>query len=137
MKHKTWFRLVLKAIGVLLIGIALPTCGQLAAHVLSYVFIDATNSIFGNDYWAIQSLYLVGGLLQMAFGLYLFLGGKWIVDKAIPSNRPYCPECGYDMSRAQGARCPECGVELPRDSAGAVSRDVQVGSTMNHRHAHK
>jgi hypothetical protein len=50
---------------------------------------------------------------QLALGLYLFFGGEWIVNRAIPSNRPYCPECGYDLSRSRREHCPECGVTLP------------------------
>ena len=40
---------------------------------------------------------------------YLFFGGKWIADKAIPGNRPYCHECGYDLTNAVGNVCTECG----------------------------
>lgn len=127
MKHKTWFRLVLKAIGILLIAMSLPALGQ-AVGALAYALMDTSmNLSFPDNYWVVQASFYAGGLAQFAFGLYLILGGKWIVDRAIPSNRPYCPECGYDMSRTQGARCPECGVELPRDSAGPISRDVQAG----------
>ena len=36
---------------------------------------------------------------------------------AARSNRPYCPECGYDLSKATSGNCPECGVKLPRDDS--------------------
>ncbi|GMU20302.1 MAG: hypothetical protein AMXMBFR13_03990 [Phycisphaerae bacterium] len=49
-----------------------------------------------------------GSVFYVAFGLYLFFGGRWIVDKAVPANRPYCPECGYDLTAATRNRCPEC-----------------------------
>ena len=45
-------------------------------------------------------------------GVYLFFGGRWIADKAIPGNRPYCYECGYDLSNYVGERCPECGTPV-------------------------
>jgi hypothetical protein len=49
--------------------------------------------------------------------MYLLIGGKWIADFAIPSNRPYCPNCGYDLSHYSGERCPECGVTWPARDA--------------------
>lgn len=46
-------------------------------------------------------------------GLYLFFGGKWILNRIVPSNRPYCHECGYDLSHNGSPQCPECGVAVP------------------------
>jgi hypothetical protein len=57
-----------------------------------------------------------GGILSLLIGLYLFFGGKWIVNRAIPGNRPYCQECGYELTRTQSDRCPECGTSFhPED----------------------
>ena len=110
MKHKTWFRLVLKAIGVLFFGIAIPSLIGSLAIVVNF----ATQSMgVGIEAFLWQMMYGVGAAAQMIFGLYLFFRGEWIVNKAIPSNKPYCPECGYDISSTQAARCPECGVGLP------------------------
>ncbi len=58
-----------------------------------------------------------GSIVQLAIGVYLLFGGNWIVNVCISSNRPYCPECGYDLSKATSANCPECGVKLPRDKS--------------------
>lgn len=113
MKHKTWFRLVLKAIGVLLIGFSLPTVGR-AVGELIYAYLEGNQFAgYPANYWIVQSLYYGGTFVQFLLGLYLFFGGKWLVNMAIPSNRPYCPECGYDLSRCKGAQCPECGIALP------------------------
>jgi hypothetical protein len=62
----------------------------------------------GGPTWP-ELLNLLANALYAAVGLYLFFGGKWIVDKAIPSNRPYCHECGYELTAATQNRCPECG----------------------------
>ncbi len=118
MKHKTWFRLVLKAVGVLLIGMALPSAAGWVFQIVISVIDDRSGRGVGGAnrwWWWLSSL---GILAQLAFGLYLVFGGKWLVNKIIPSNRPYWPECGYDLSLAPGQACPECGVTLPEALRG-------------------
>ncbi len=116
MKHKTWFRLVLKAIGVLLIGLTIPTLSQVVLFIL-YNFMVGVTPLFVPRSFGRSWITVAGPMLQFIFGLYLLFGGKWIVNLCIPSNRPYCQECGYDLSRATSANCPECGVKLPRDNS--------------------
>ncbi|MCI0366395.1 MAG: hypothetical protein L0Y44_06815 [Phycisphaerales bacterium] len=113
MKHKTWFRLVIKAIGVLLIGLSITTLVSGLLHVgLQLIALLTGGFFFDSTFLEYQWPHYFGGAAQFVFGLYLFFGGKWIVNKVIPSNRPYCPECGYDLSKSNGANCPECGVAL-------------------------
>ena len=122
MKHKTWFRLVLKAVGLLLIGLGIPevlrnTIGimdLLAMHggwtfYTSYSTTMTPGTGVSSPYW-ILFLQALPDLVQIAMGLYLLIGGKWLLNKIIPSNRPYCTECGYDLSKNESATCPECGV---------------------------
>lgn len=123
MKHKTWFRLVLKAMGVFFalqgavyVVSSIPGVAHVAWDFLAY------GAIVGG--WSATIWEISGGLLglpMLAVGLYLFFRGEWIVNKAIPSNRPYCPHCGYDLSRGGGAVCPECGVALPEGLVGPKS----------------
>jgi len=105
MKYKTAFRLVIKAIGVWVIA------GQMSSLVyMAGMFVEVWRD-------SSTSYVLLGSALQMAIGcavglatgLYLFFGGKWIVNLAIPSNRPYCHECGYELTGNVSGVCPECG----------------------------
>lgn len=106
MKHKTWFRLVIKAIGVYMIVTTIPTIfSQVSWYVIYYATLDAQ----APDQWPWMLHNFLHWGFQLALGLYLLFGGKWIVNKVIPSNRPYCPECGYELSKASGGNCPECG----------------------------
>ncbi len=107
MKHKTWFRLMLKAIGILLIGLSIPRVTEIMIVVVNDALSGLTPLVPGPIGW---NLFAVSGpLIQFFFGVYLLFGGKWIANLAIPSNRPYCPECGYDLSENSGDTCPECG----------------------------
>jgi hypothetical protein len=113
MKHKTWFRLVLRLMGVYFVVQSIQGAAYAAGEFLT-VLVN-TGSIGLTWGWALGGV--IGSASWLAIGLYFFFGGEWIVNKAIPSNRPYCPDCGYDLSRATTDRCPECGVVTP--GAGA------------------
>lgn len=52
---------------------------------------------------------MLPSLACMSAGLYLFYRGRWIVDRAIPGNRNYCHECGYDLSGNLHGICSEFG----------------------------
>lgn len=105
MKYKTLFRLALKLVGVVFILLGAEqfvTMGFLWAFaVLSG---ESAGVALGSFYVILPSI-----LLRIGGGSYLLFGAKWIVDKAIPSNRPYCPNCGYDLTGAVSKRCTECG----------------------------
>ena len=106
-KYKTLFRVILKLIGVYLCLQATVSFFSLAASML---LRNMTQNVPLR--WTQLTPGLIGFAIRGACGLYLFLGGNWIVNLAIPGNRPYCPECGYDLSGAPGKRCPECGTPI-------------------------
>ncbi len=87
MRYKTLFRVLLKVLGVWLVITGLGTLTAVAFHVADIIFERGfpTNSP-GWRYWGWQ----FRGVIQLIAGLYLFFGGRWIADKAIPSNRLYC-----------------------------------------------
>ena len=126
MKHKTWFRLLLKIIGIFLLATAIPSLLNAVTGVVGMTMGS------GRQYWSVGTgfdlwnmLYvacmqgLIGNILQCVIGIYLLLGGKFLTDLCIPSNRPYCPDCGYELSGLAGDQCPECGATLPAEFIAA------------------
>lgn len=121
-KHKTWFRLVLKAIGVLLLALGLPDLIQAGTLVVGYAYSGGYG--FGGFgpltdldvlLMTISSSNLITALVKTLIGIYLLLYGGLLLNLCIPSNRPYCPECGYELRGSVGVKCPECGCRLPQD----------------------
>jgi hypothetical protein len=126
MKHKTWFRLALKGIGIYMICTAIPSILAYTSS-LALQYSQMNSQVITGWSSAQQWLWMIPQALdwgsRIAIGLYLVLGGNWIVNKVIPSNRPYCPECGYELSHnASSMKCPECGVALP--DAARTSSDI-------------
>jgi hypothetical protein len=109
-KYKTLFRIICKAIGVYFIVIGgSGFVGGVTSAVAQMIQFAKMGPQFSQSLWPFA--YVLGPLMQLAAGLYLFFDGRRVVDMAVPGNRPYCPECGYDLTAASTATCPECGTE--------------------------
>ncbi len=123
MKHKTWFRLVLKAIGIFLLATgAVGVVDSVSRSVGTVIFYGpfmpgGSGSSFDLQQMLAYALFngVVGGIARLGIGAYLLFGAAKLVNLCIPSNRPYCPHCGYDVRGVGDDLCPECGVRLPAD----------------------
>jgi len=105
MKYKTLFRMLLKAVGVLLFAEGVSGSTREVYSIIVWVLNPARVPFLPDWTWVLG---IIGPFVKIAFGIYLFFGGRWLADLAIPGNRPYCPECGYDLTGAARNRCPEC-----------------------------
>ena len=114
MKYKTLFRVLLKVLGVYFVVNGANNAALQVAYALT-----VGPPVFDWSFAAVAPAYLV----SVALGLYLFFGARWVVDKAIPGNRPYCQECGYDLTGAAQERCPECGTPFKREDVRPATLD--------------
>ena len=106
MKYKTLFRVLVKVVGVWLVAQGIASFVGGAASILATLISRPAGMSFPLYAFLLtpaQALALTG------VGAYLFFGGGWIADLAIPGNRVYCHECGYELTAASANICPECG----------------------------
>jgi hypothetical protein len=117
-KYKTLFRLMLKIIGVWLIVHAMLEWSTIVYRIIEWVAPiypgnPSHSNLTSRRIWEVMQF--AKPFAEAAVGLYLFFGGEWIVNKAIPSNRAYCHECGYMLKNLTGTRCPECDTPFRPD----------------------
>lgn len=116
MKHRNWFTLIVRLVGILFIGLSITNLLNTAfSFFISIVFLDI--SIPTNE--IVRSVMtIVGYLAQLSFGLYLLFGGERLIDWCLRSaermpSSAVCIHCGYDLSMSKGKTCSECGKDQP------------------------
>ena len=110
MKYKTLCRLLVKLVGLFFLAESVPQLLQAIRDAM----LPGTSVPFLHTYTV---PYFVG---YLGVGLLLLALSSWITDRLIPGNRPYCHECGYDLTGTIGNVCAECGTTFK-----PIVRDVE------------
>ncbi len=121
MKHKTLITMLARLLGVFLM------VEGAARMVYAVMWIEPLLRGSSAGAWAYSVASLLSGSVYLLAGLYLLRGGKWVVDKIVPGDRPYCPECGYNLTGLTTQRCPECGTRLPNDVLAELGATAPEG----------
>src|SRR5262245_41502110 len=116
MADYSWFRLLVKAIGMLLIGLAVPSLIQTLAW--AWRFAQGFPGMSTDDSWMWMLSSGLGPVVQGVMGAYLLLRGDRLIERCLRDVYGRCPVCGYDLRGHAAATCPECGNALPGRTLG-------------------
>ena len=119
MTDYTWFKLLVRAIGLLLIGMGLPS---LLSNLIGLVTWMSDPQSRASMNLLARFLPLVASYgAQSAFGLYLFFGAEALISRCIRDVRGHCACCGYPVGGVTSGICPECGTAFELPVGGARS----------------
>lgn len=129
MQPKTLFRIMVRAIGVLLLAEAIPSLLNFVVQLVSiWQYSMRTGA---SSYDIIRA---VPPVLQIVFGIYLLTGPRWIVNLAVKDNLPHCYECGYSLQGLPASgKCPECGTPYYLESPIPAADAPQAGTDQGGR----
>ncbi len=104
MNHRGWFTLVIRAIGVLLCAFALPSVvAGIVAFGVHVVDDWNENSLASFVQQLLMRAYGMTTILaELAIGLYLFLGGRWLIDRCLREAERLEREAGAPPSDSAG-----------------------------------
>jgi hypothetical protein len=115
MNERAWFTLMVRGVGLALLGVGLYSVGSLILN-LFFVLIDPWVNQMGSsgvsspwDSWEYIRFTAGGPAVLIVVGAYLVFGGRWLIDRFCREVAGRCARCGYDLSGGS-AVCPECNV---------------------------
>jgi len=109
MKHKAWFRLIMRTSGLITMLIGAMMFADRAIDVTFDLFDHSDENAFSA--YALRSF--LYALTVTIAGAYLCFRGEWVIMHAFPSGPKCCPSCGYQVRGNETGICSECGAVLP------------------------
>jgi hypothetical protein len=109
-----WFRLLVRGIGVLLIGLGVPAIVSVVINLINYFL--SNESLTRGSFWLspmfVSAAYGAASLAQSLVGVYLLFGANRLIAFCMRDVLDHCTACGYDLRRVGAPNCPECGVPI-------------------------
>jgi hypothetical protein len=116
MTEYAWFKLLVRGIGILLLGLSIPSLVTQVWWIITHLVSDSPRSLL-----EILSSVLGGlaySLVQAAIGTYLLIGAEGLIRHCLRGLSDRCLGCGYPLAGLNAAACPECGLSLTRPVQG-------------------
>lgn len=112
MTDPRWFKLLIRGVGVLLLGLAIPSVPSMISYFAAVVEQRRQGFPSQDLTWTMAIVESVGVVAQTLFALYLVAGGGALVRYCVRQSLARCPGCDYDL-RGVAGQCPECGMPVP------------------------
>lgn len=112
MNPRMVLRMAIKAAGLFILVQVLPQVVNEIVHIINWMFAMAHGAGSRSYDWIYRMQSIATMSVLIACGLYLLLGGKWLLNKCVPLGA-LCEICGHNNTGCAGDRCPECGSKLP------------------------
>jgi len=119
MTDRTWVILAVRGVGLLFVGMGLPSLLSMMGWALQAMFDGGPGGLQW-DYAFYSGGALLGSGAQLGFGVFLLLRPRSIARRWLADVRDRCPQCAYDVKGLSTAACPECGGPLPGKEKSAV-----------------
>lgn len=131
MSDYAWFKLLVRGIGILLLGLSVPSLIRWFGSVV--IMWDAISPVATS--WSLRQQLLFGlpGLLaegaQAAFGWYLLFRGEGVISRVLAEIHGRCAKCGYDLRGLNSNACPECNTPIRAKAPGADHANTEGGAS--------
>jgi hypothetical protein len=113
MRDYRWFKILVRAFGLLLIGQSIPSIGTITHYVIA--ILGGAPAPTGH-YWQALATYGTATVAALLLGLYMLSGAPKFVRYCIEQVEDRCIRCDYDIRGLTG-QCPECGLPVPTPSS--------------------
>lgn len=116
MSEFAWFKLLVRLVGLLLVGLSVPMLLWYIGRFLAASIPGSPGRTSGSFDFELYNT-LPGVLsygVQAGFGAYLFFRGEWVIQRVLAEIHGRCAACGFDLSGTRGGSCPECNTPIGR-----------------------
>lgn len=123
MVERAWFRLIVRALGILFLGLGTSELISFGHRLYMQVYYEhAAGSTTPLLPWV---SYGISTLVQPAIGVYLLFFAEGLIRLCLRDSLGRCAYCTFDLRGVKGDVCPECGSPLAPQRA--VSGDAIHG----------
>lgn len=131
LKDPANFRLVIRAIGILILAMGVPQLIQMAYWAVQFAL--ATPEARGGQTLSPTNMiyYFVSPLASVMIGYYLLFGASGLIRHCIRESRETCAMCGHDNTGKAMERCPKCGEAI---AASCSVQSPTKQSQLDERH---